>query len=173
MIISFTWKSQAFSILLGLILAFALSGVVSLVFFDGNFDFSVVKSLPLLILLIPVHELIHYILFPDLKNTKIGFSFKRFSFFAFTSTVMSKSRFILAASGPVLILTFLPLICLLVNPHPFLARVALINLLGSGMDLIILGRILFLPRISQINMEESALLVSVVPTPHGSEKMTQ
>lgn len=171
--ISFTWKSHAFSILLGLILAFALSGVVSLVFFDGNFDFSVVKSLPMLILLIPVHELIHYLLFPDLKNAKIGFSFKMISFFAYTSTAMSRSRFILVASGPFLILTFLPLVWLFVNPHPFFARVALINLLGSGMDLFILARILFLPRISQIIMEESALLVSVVPTPHGSEKMTQ
>jgi hypothetical protein len=159
--ISFTWKSYVLSILFGLILTFALSGVVSSVFFDGNLDFSVVKSLPLLILLIPVHELIHYVLFPDLKNAKIGFSLKRVSFFAYTSTAMSRSRFILVASGPVLILTFLPLVCLFVDPQPFFARVALINLLGSGMDLLILARILFLPGISRIIMEDSAVVVSL------------
>jgi hypothetical protein len=167
--ISFTWKSHALSILLGLILTSALSRVVSLVFFKGNFDFSVVKSLPLLILLIPFHELIHYLLFPDLKNAKIGFSSKRFSFFAFTPTPMTRTRFILVASGPVIVLTFLPLVWLSVNPHPLLARIALVNILGSGMDIMIAARILFLPRISRIIMAESSLVVSLLPPAHGSE----
>jgi hypothetical protein len=163
--ITFTWKSHMMSIFLGLLLTYVLSGVVSSVFFDGNLDFSVVKSLPLLVLLIPFHELIHYILFPDLKNAKIGFSLKRVSCFAFTSTQMSMSRFILVALGPLLILTLLPLVWLFVNPQPFLASMALVNLLGSGMDIIIAARILFLPGISRIIMEESSLVISLVSQP--------
>jgi hypothetical protein len=121
-------------ILLGLLITICLDILIT--FFGlWNFNFSVIKNLYLLILIIPLHEFIHLIFLPCLSNASIGFSPKKIVFYVATEDEISKIRFLIIVIMPFILLTVLPLIIFFYWRYDFIAQLALLNALASGIDL--------------------------------------
>ncbi len=155
------YKNLLIGILLGLLITLCLDLLIT---FLGlwNFDFSIIKNLYLLILIIPLHELIHLIFFPCFSNATIGFSPKKLIFYVTTEDEISKIRFLIIAIMPFILLTILPLIIFFYWQYYIIAQFALLNALASGIDLKSFFYIYRQPNGSVFKMVGSALYSKII-----------
>ena len=124
-------------ILLGVFLCYQLSYLLDITLFDNELNFRVYKKVYLFLLIFPLHELLHAALFPNYKKSVIGFSIKKFVFYADYDGELSKYQIMKVCLAPLFILTLLPLLFLLVYKNSLIAYIVLFNLLGSGYDIIL------------------------------------
>lgn len=122
-------------ILIGVLIAIFIDFVITYLMNFRNFNFSVISSLYLLFLIIPVHELLHIIALPKPQNTTVGFSPKKMIFYVSTKETVTKYRFLITVLLPFILLTIIPVISILWVKNETIARVALLNALASGIDL--------------------------------------
>ncbi len=132
-------------IVLGVVLTGITSSLISIFILMDNFDFQAYKKLYLFLLIIPLHELFHLIVIPNIKNSTLGYSWRKFIFFISTDEIFSKNRFLLVSLLPLIVLTVFPIITLFFLKSEFVAYFALYNLIGSGIDIISFSIILKLP----------------------------
>lgn len=100
-----------------------------------------------IILVIPIHELIHALFFPEsLSSSKVLFGYipKAMTFYAYYDGEIKKSRFIISLLAPVVVISFIPLLLLFaINfDAPFIIYISALNALLSCAD--ILGAIIIL-----------------------------
>lgn len=132
-------------IILGLFLAFMLELVIKHFSLCSDFDFVVVRKLYLFIIIIPVHEMLHLAFFPSIKNSTVGIALKKGVFYVTTQDCFTKTRFLTILLLPLILLTIIPFISLFFLKSDFLANFALLNLIGSGVDIVTFFHILKLP----------------------------
>ena len=129
-------KIFIFGLILGIILTSIFEYAIKSFTLCSDFNFSFYKKLYLIIILIPLHEFIHLLVFPKFTNSEVGFSFRTAVFFVTTNEIFSKSRLIIATLMPLLLLTLFPFIFLFFIKNDMIAYFATFNLLGSGVDIV-------------------------------------
>jgi hypothetical protein len=143
----------------GLLLTIIFEQVIRYAYFNGVYNFSFVREIYLLLLIVPAHELVHLLLLPGYRNVSVGVSVKRMIFFVHTADTLTRSRFLIVLLAPLILLSVLPLIILSVFHDPLFGNIALLNLIGSGVDIISAIRISRFPRQSLLKMDGVKLLV--------------
>ena len=123
-------------IFLGLILVIILAHLVTLHPYYVNYDFTFYTHIFMFVLIIPIHELLHLLCFPNPRKTTVGIVLIKFIVFVTTEDVFSRDRLITTTLMPLLILTIIPFLLSLFIKSDFLISIALVNLVGSGIDLI-------------------------------------
>lgn len=93
------------------------------------------KQLYLLLLIIPIHELLHILFFPYNAESIAWVDLKRLSFYVTSNGEFSKKRLIISLLAPFIILTLLPLIVSFWCESQTLIYILLYNALGSGGDI--------------------------------------
>ena len=129
--------------LFALPIAFGLAILIDLIYsiLSINIFHSYISFIYAALLIIPLHELSHSLLFPKSlisKDVLFGFYPKAFVFFTHYNGIITRNRFILILLAPFLILTVLPLIFIILtgNQNVFLAKMVFINALSSSIDLL-------------------------------------
>ncbi|WP_186843885.1 metalloprotease family protein [Acetobacterium tundrae] len=93
----------------------------------------------ILIVIIPIHELLHVILLPErITSTNIYFGYYRGSFYVDYANDIKKNRYLLVGLFPLLLLTLFPIICISIfkSNIEILSKIALINGMLSCGDII-------------------------------------
>lgn len=122
----------------------AVGGVFAILLIRDPKNFPDVSWLAVILLIlpsIPIHELLHAILFPGgpiSQRVTIGFYPKAIGFYAHYDGVISKRRYIIIAAGPFLLLTVLPLTVqtVFMPELPYLLELILTNALLSPSDVL-------------------------------------
>lgn len=143
--------STSSQIVVGVLVGIALMEILALCystfFFNGDYHFAVYRRLYIFVLAIIIHELIHLAAFPKPSRAIVGIVPKNFLFFVSPTKLTTGCRMVVIYLLPFLILTIVPTVMLSVlnNPSIYLADLALYNALGSGLDIVYVGTILFNP----------------------------
>jgi len=137
-------------ILLGFILMFLFILIINI--FIRNIEITFYKKLYLILLLVPLHESIHLLFFPSLKNAEVGFYTKIFSFYVTTNDSLTKGRFLLISIAPFLFITVIPFIITCFYFNIDIVYLLLFNSLGAGVDILYFFIILKLPSVSEIKI---------------------
>jgi hypothetical protein len=137
------------SIILGIILGFFLALILELIIkhfsLCSDFNFVVIRKIYLFIVIIPLHEMLHLAFFPSIKNSTIGIALKKGAFYVTSQDSFTKTRFLTILLLPLIILTIFPFISLFFIKSDLMANIALYNLIGSGVDIIMFFHILKIP----------------------------
>lgn len=110
--------------------------------FGWNFTISIFNDLSwiiILILIIPIHELLHAVCFPGkITSSNIIFGYYKGSIFAFYTKEIKTTRFLLTLVFPFIILTLLPVLSAIIFHLNFniLFKISLINSFLSGGDIV-------------------------------------
>jgi hypothetical protein len=129
-------KVLIIGLIVGIISTGLLAFIIKTVIFCADFDFHIYKKLYLIVLIIPLHEFVHLLFFPNLNNSTFGVLLHKAVFFVTTNDVLSGKRFLAVSLMPVFLLTVVPVVVLFFIQSEFLAYLALYNLLGSGVDIV-------------------------------------
>ena len=156
------WIHIMTGLLLGLLITLILDFLITTIMNYEEFRFSVIKNLHLLIMIIPLHELLHVLLLPDKNKAIVGISIKKGIFYVTTDEAIRKSRFLLISLAPLIFLTIIPLISLIFYKINILAHIALINMLASGIDLKTFFYIMKQPKGSVFRLNGSDLYSKVI-----------
>jgi len=133
--------------LLGLILTFILAEILTLLNIVPNFNFKVYPYIYLYLFIIPIHELLHLIFFPKPQKAVVGFALKKLICYVTTDEVITRGRLIASVLSPLFFLTLLPLLyVLIIEPIKLVIYIALFNLIGSGADLLLISRLIKMPK---------------------------
>lgn len=146
-------------IILGLTLTLFLEFLIRLYILDKNFSFYSYKKLHLFLMILTLHEIVHLIYFPSIKNCIVGISFKKLIFYVTTKDYFTKTRLIIVLLAPLFFLTIAPLFLLFFIKSSLLAYIALFNLIGSGVDILSLIQVLKLPKNHIIMFNGPALYI--------------
>ncbi len=97
-------------------------------------------ALVLILGIIPVHEVLHLLCFPNLglnKETFIGFWPKMFVPYVYYDDALPRNRFILISACPFIIISIIPLLGSMFTHdlHPLIVAVSYLNGLFCGVDL--------------------------------------
>lgn len=105
---------------------------------DIEFEFDTLDMIISFLILIPIHEFIHALIFPEsIISENVGFGFipKGVAFFAFYFGEMSRSRFIGILLAPLTIMTLIGLIILvIIKDNSILEHIILYNSLVACVD---------------------------------------
>lgn len=123
-------------IILGFCIAIPLFEFLSYFLFSSNLEIKFYVKCLIISALIPLHELLHLIFFPKIKDTTIGVSFKYLIFYVTTKREISKLRLLIIGIFPFFIFSVVPLIALFFYSSEVLLYVFFYNTIGSGVDLI-------------------------------------
>lgn len=123
-------------IMLGVFFAGLLSFFVQLHPFYVGYNFVFYENAYLFLLVIPIHELFHLMCFPNPRNAVIGFMPKKLIFFVTTVDEFSKRRLVATVLMPLIIITIIPFAISLFVRNEFLISIVLVNLVGSGIDIV-------------------------------------
>jgi hypothetical protein len=135
------WLAQLLSLPLGLAIVLAVMFAwLSIAEFSAPNGWSLLVSILLLLLLIPVHEAIHIALHPGhgtCASTIVGFWPKKLLFYAHYDDELARNRFIAILVAPFLVLTVAPvMVCVILAVTPFsLVSLTVVNGCASCMDL--------------------------------------
>lgn len=132
-------------IIIGFFLAIPIFEFFSFFYFNGTRELEFYIKGLIILMLIPVHEFLHLIFFPQFKNTIVGASLKHLIFYVSTKSQITKIRLLILLLFPFLILSIIPFILLFFYNNEILLYVFLYNTIGSGIDLISFYYILRLP----------------------------
>jgi hypothetical protein len=124
------------AIFIGLVLTYIMALLIKISGASPNFELKILQNAYLFLIIIPLHELLHLMLFPKPFKATMGFSLKHFSFYVSTDEVLTKKRLLLTYLSPLFFLTFLPLVSGILFGLHILMSISLLNLLASGGDLI-------------------------------------
>lgn len=117
-------------------------GLMLKIRFEGNYHLSIFDSFEdflLFLVLVPVHEMLHVVIFPDkISSPDIVIGSYRGAIYAAYLREMKKERFLLGLILPIIILTVVPILMLLILNvnYPLLSKIALMNMVLSSMDVI-------------------------------------
>ena len=129
------WSHIIIGLLLGLAITIVLDFVITVFSIVEGFNFSIINNIYLFILIFPLHELIHVLMLPNPNSAIVGLSLKKMVFYVTTEDVIRKNRFLLISLAPLFFLTVIPLFSLFFIQSSVIAHIALLNMLGSGIDL--------------------------------------
>jgi hypothetical protein len=147
-------------LILGLILTFAIAEILNLLNIIPGFNFRVYNYIYLYLFIFPVHELLHMVFFPKPKRAVIGFALKKLVFYVTTDEVFTRTRLITSILSPLVFLTILPLLYVLIlEPVKVVVYISLFNLIGSGADLILISRLIKLPKNSVFQFNGQDLFI--------------
>lgn len=124
------------AILIGLVLTYTTALLIRISGASPKYELNILRHAYLLLFIIPLHELLHLVLFPKPFNAIIGFSLKHFAFFVSTNEVITKNRLLLTYLSPLFFLTFLTLASGIYLGSNLLINISLLNLLATGGDII-------------------------------------
>jgi hypothetical protein len=142
------WVLQLLAIPIGILLVFLITFIAVVM---NHFNTIVIdlRFFLAFALIIPVHELLHAVVFPERltsKHVMLGFWPKAFVFFAHYDGELTRNRFIVVLVTPFFVLSVLPLILLKLlgfQNHNFVFLCCVINAFCSSGDLLGVFLILF------------------------------
>jgi hypothetical protein len=132
-------------IVLGFILALILETLIDFFIFDSQLGFKFYKKIYYFILIIIAHEFLHLIVLPKPNNAIIGISIKNLIVFIISNEIFTKKRYLFVLLFPTILLTIIPLILLFFLKNELLVYIALYNLVGSGIDILIFYDVIKFP----------------------------
>lgn len=143
-------------VILGLVLAIMLDVGLNYLAFDSKLGFMFIKNIYLFPIVIIVHELLHWIALPKPLNATLGVSIKKGVFFVSNEGIFSRQRGLIILLLPFIVLSVLMSCMSVIYRIEVLAYIAIYNIIGSGVDLLMAARILKLtPKcLIQFNGEE-------------------
>jgi hypothetical protein len=150
----------------GLLLCVIVIYVITNFIFSEPIEFRFYKKLYLILIIIPVHEMLHFVALPDYKSGKLGFSFRTLSFFTLSDVTFSRDRFIFISLIPLIILTILPFILLYFFKYEWIVYILIYNLAGSGMDILYSLKALSLPKQTKIKFIGGEMYTYTLTTSH-------
>jgi hypothetical protein len=160
-------------LLLGITLALLTSEIISLSGMLPLYNFKFYKNIPLFLLVLILHEILHLLVFPNPLNATVGISFKKMIFFVTTKDTFSMKRLLFTTLLPTLVLTVVPLIYILFVQSHLFASIAILNLLGSGIDILFFYQLSSMPSNSLFRFSGDRLYVKLPaglhPTPGTKE----
>ncbi|OEF98969.1 hypothetical protein BHF71_10440 [Vulcanibacillus modesticaldus] len=142
------WKSEKESGLIKLQIlvipiALVLALIIDSIYYILNINIfdSYVSIIYIALIIIPLHELSHALLFPKgifSEDVLFGFYPKALIFYAHYEGEIKRKRFLLVLLAPFIIISILPLIYIIVSgsKNVFLAEVIFINAMASSIDLL-------------------------------------
>jgi len=162
-------------LLLGIILALLTSEIITLFGILPTFNFKFYKNIPLFMLVLILHEILHLLVFPNPLNATAGVSFKKMIFFVTTKDTFSKKRLLLTTLLPTIVLTVVPLIYVLLAQSHLFASIAILNLLGVGIDLLFFYQLSRMPSNTMFRFSGDRLYVKLPaglqPAPHTKARI--
>ena len=134
----------------GLLLCVIVIHVITKFIFSEPIEFRFYKKLYLILIIIPVHEMLHFVALPDYKSGKLCFSFRNLSFFTLSDVTFSRNRFIFISLIPLILLTIIPFIFLYYFQYEWIVYILIYNLAGSGMDILYSLKAISFPKQTKI-----------------------
>lgn len=136
-----TVSLQLLGILVAVLVGLTIGALLFVVHRESFFQVSWFVVIALIIPTAPVHEILHAILMPGswfAGRITFGFSPKMLGFYAFYAGVLSRSRFLLIAAGPLLVLTVVPVALMMTfgRGSPLWIEIALANGMLSAADIL-------------------------------------
>lgn len=125
-----------------IVISVFIIGLMLKIRFGANYHLSMTNSwrdVFLFVALIPIHEMLHVILYPDrisFAEIFIG-SYKGSIYRSFLGD-MKKERLLLQLIFPIIILTVIPVLFLMISNinYPLLSKIAIMNMVLSSLDVI-------------------------------------
>jgi len=120
-------------------MVFNVAIIIVLMWLIGiRFDYNSGSMLLAILIVIPVHELIHALFFPDKISSKqiyFGFMLKGLAAFAAYTGILNRNRFIIVLLAPFVIISFLGLLWLAIfGENGLIEHIVVFNALGSCAD---------------------------------------
>ena len=119
--------------IIGLMLKIRLGADYHLSMIDSFQDFVI------LLALVPIHEMLHVIVFPDkISSTDIFIGTYRGAIYVEYLQDIKKERFLLGLILPFIVLTVIPVLLLMISTinYPLLSKIAMMNMVLSSMDVL-------------------------------------
>ena len=105
-------------------------------FIFPDIGFKIYKQLYFLLLIIPIHELLHILFFPYNSETIIWVNLKKLFICVTSDREFSRTRLMISLLAPLIVLTLLPLIVCIWYESQILIYILLYNALASGGDIL-------------------------------------
>ena len=122
--------------LIGIVITIVIANVVKLLPSYSNYEFEVFKNFILFMTILLTHELIHALCLPKPSEAIYGFIPKKFIFFVTTDKELTSLRLKTALLMPTVLLSIIPLLISMFVKSDLLLNIALLNLIGSGVDIL-------------------------------------
>ncbi len=123
-------------IVLGLLITVPIFEMLSYLLFQGETELAFIKKVVILLILIPLHEFFHFIVFPKIKDATVGVSLKNLIFYVSTNHEMTKVRTLIVSVLPLMLFSVIPFILLFQFDSEVILYVFFYNTIGSGIDII-------------------------------------
>jgi hypothetical protein len=152
-------KSVVVTMLISLPIGLLMSSIVIFIAYMNGIESDIKPNISLviaLLIIIPIHELIHALVFPEpINSDKVIFGLlpKVGAFYAHYEGEMKKIRFLITLLAPFIVITIIPLIFLCVTgiDMPFVIKISAVNALCASADVFGFFTILFqLPKNSVV-----------------------
>ena len=127
-------SNKNIALIAAIFLGIIMKELLGLMFPDIGFKFY--KQIYLLLLIIPVHELLHILFFPYSSETVIWVNIKKLFVAVTNNGEFSRIRLLTSLLAPFIMLTLLPLIICVWYKSQILIYVLLYNALASGGDML-------------------------------------
>ena len=97
------------------------------------------QDILILLALVPIHEMLHVIVFPDkISSTDIFIGTYRGAIYVEYLQDIKKERFLLGLILPIIVLTVIPVLFLMISNinYPLLSKIAIMNMVLSSLDVL-------------------------------------
>ncbi len=152
-----TKKRLVLGVVIGILLMELQADIINYIFFNNTLNIKLYRFIYLILILIPVHEILHILFFPSLKKVVLKISPKHFLVYIKYPEEISRKRFLIITIMPFLTLSILLMSILFYIKNEYIFYFIIFNTAGSGIDLISFYIGLSLPRNSIIKMEKTGL----------------